>query len=214
MGKSTDEFNASYNQIRNAMKGKIGANKQEIDKGEIFWAVLEGAAAIIDGALGTSGLTSGPIASLSNGGMKGIFDIIGARKEEAAIANPWFVWNGHDDLETSYTRQYLKNRTYKGLGGSAIALAGAGVSFVSVVDVGGILQHGNAVGSTAVHLHKFKTIAAQYKETKTISNWLGLIIKLKAMKTASAAPASRAPRSRSPPSVPSRASSPPPPSWA
>lgn len=182
MGKSQDEFNAAYNDIRNRMKKGVGAHEGGIEKGEVFWAVIEASAALIDGILGGKNIVSGPVSALASGGGRLIYDGVTGRKQPDAVPNPWFVWNGHDDLETSYTRQYLKNRFYKGLAGAGIGLAGAAVSFVSQVDVGGIVQHGNAVGSTAVHLHKFKAIAESYKETRTISNWLNLIIKMKVLK--------------------------------
>src|ERR1700761_2543731 len=100
MGKSTDEFNASYNDIRNKMKRGVGAHEAPVEKGEVMWAVLEATAAILDGVLGTKRVFSGPVCALSQGGLRGIYDCIQAKKfEPAAIPNPWFVWNGHDDLE-------------------------------------------------------------------------------------------------------------------
>lgn len=180
MPTEQQRFDESYREIRNKLKGNVGGG---VEKEEVFWTVIEATAAILDGVLGTNGAISGPASGLTGGGLRLIYDAIkGARDEPGATPNPWFVWNGHDDGPTHYTRRYLKNRTYKGLGASAIALAGAGVSFVSVVDTGGIVQHGNAVGSTAKHLWEFKTIAKSYKQTQTVSNWLGVIIKMKSIK--------------------------------
>lgn len=184
MPSAQDDFNASYAAIRSQLKGGVGASSGgSVSKEDVFWAVIEGVAAVLDGALGTSGAMSGAGAGASGGGLKLIYDCIQGRGfEPAATPNPWFVWNGHDDNPTSYTRQYLKNRMKKGLAGSAIAVAGAGVSFVSVVDVGAIAQHGNAVGSTAAHIYKFHVIAKSYKETRTISNWLHTILVMKSLK--------------------------------
>jgi hypothetical protein len=145
-------------------------------KEEVFWGVVEATTSILDEL-------DVPAVGLIVGGAKLIYDAVKSRKgEPAAVPNPWFVWNGHDDNETWYTRQYMKNREYKGLGSSAIGLAGQAASGVTFVDVGGILQHTNALGSTAGHLYKFKQIASQYKESRTISNWLGVVIKMKMIK--------------------------------
>ena len=183
MTSPKDDFLTSYDDIRRQLKAGVGANDPTVTKEDIFWAVIEGVAAVGDGALGTGDVVSGAAAGVTGGGVKLIYDTIQGKKfEPAATPNPWFVWNGHDDNPTAYTKKYLKNRMLKNLGGGAIGVAGAGVSFVSVVDVGAIAMHGNAVGSTGAHLVKFQAIAKSYKETRTISNWLGTIIKMKSMK--------------------------------
>lgn len=180
---SKKDFEAAYNEIRNKLKAGVGANDSTFTKEDIFWAAIEGVAAVLDGIFNTNGALSGPAAGITGGGVKLVYDAIQGRKfEPAATPNPWFVWNGHDDNPTKYTRKYLKNRLYKNLGGSAISIASAGVSFVSVVDVGGIAMHSNALGSTGIHLLKFKSIAGSYKQTQTISNWLSTIMKMKTIK--------------------------------
>lgn len=178
--KSQSQFDAYYLEVREKVKRGV-ASEAGGGKEATFWAVIEGTAAILDGIF--SGGIGGPVAGLIGGGLRLIYDSIQAKgAEPSAVANPWFIWNGHDDNPTYYTRQYMKNRNYKGLAGGALALVGAGVSFVSMVDVAGIAQGANAVGSTAAHLIRFKQIASSYKESRTIANWLGVVMKMKLMK--------------------------------
>lgn len=175
MPKSQAQFDAYYNDIRNQIKRGV-ASEAGGGKEETFWGVIEGTTAIIDEVFDT------PL-GLVVGGVRLIYDAVQSRRgEPSAVPNPWFVWNGHDDNPTWYTRQYMKHREYKGLASGAIGLAGAGATAVTFVDVGGIVQHGNAIGSTAAHLVRFRAIASAHKESRTISNWLGVVMKMKAMK--------------------------------
>jgi hypothetical protein len=53
---------------------------------------------------------------------------------------------------------------------------------VTEVDVGGILQHGNAVGSTVAHSVKLAAIAAKYSQSQTIQGWIDLVRRMKELK--------------------------------
>jgi hypothetical protein len=182
MGKSNKktQFDATYNEVRQQLKRGVSSEAGG-GKEATMWAVIEATAAIFDGVM--SAALGGPIGGMVSGTIRLYYDMISdSTSEPSAVPNPWFVWNGHDDNPTWYTREYMKNRNLKGIAGGAVALAGMGVSFVSQVDVGGILQHGNAVGSTGAHMVKFQSIAKSYRESRTIANWLGVIMKMKAMK--------------------------------
>lgn len=174
-GKKGASFDAYYDEIRQKVKAGV-ASEAGGGKEATFWAVIEGTTCILDGL-------DIPAVGLVVGGLRLIYDAVKSKKEEpSAVPNPWFVWNGHDDNPTWYTRQYMKNREYKSVGSSAIALAGSAASGVTFVDVSGILQNSNSLGSTGAHLIKFQSIAKAYKESRTIAQWLGTIMKMKLMK--------------------------------
>jgi hypothetical protein len=173
--KNEAQFDAYYNDIRQQLKAGV-ASEGGGNKEEVFWGVIEATTSILDEC-------DVPLVGVIAGGAKLIYDAVKSRKgEPSAVPNPWFVWNGHDDNPTWYTREYMKHREYKGLASGAISLAGSAASGVTFVDVGGILQHGNALGSTGAHLIRFKQIASSYKQSRTISNWLGVVIKMKMIK--------------------------------
>ncbi|MCE9532287.1 MAG: hypothetical protein K8T89_14375 [Planctomycetes bacterium] len=168
-----DEY---YDDIRNQIQN---AMKTTRDTEGVLWAVLDGIAAIIDGATGKA--IAGPISSGLQG-LRGSIIAKGGKKGISTTPNPWFIFNGHDEGETKATKKYLKGRTLVGIAGAAVAVTGAGLSSVTAVDVGGILQHGNASGSTIAHLVKLKAIASAYKQSQTITSWLNVIFQMKALK--------------------------------
>jgi hypothetical protein len=143
------------------------------EKVDVLWAFADAAAAAIDGA------TSLPIAGSLNSLVQGLH---GATSSSAVLPNPHFVWNGQDDPPSPKTLEYLKKRGRLQLGGSAVAAAGAIASIGTVADVGALLQHGNATGSTIAHIVKFKAIAKSNRQSQTISGWMDVIFKMKAMK--------------------------------
>jgi hypothetical protein len=153
--------------------------REGADKQEIFWSVVDGVASVIDGATGV------PAAGPTSTGLQVIASTIKAKGEREGVEttpNPWFVFNGQDEGGTEATKKYLRHRTFKSIGGGAIAVAGALASTATYVDVGGILQHGNATGSTAAHIYRLKAIADAYKKSKTISEWLKTILIMKSIK--------------------------------
>jgi hypothetical protein len=170
-----DEY---YDSVRQLLRSSPGIN-EGADKQEIFWTVVDGVAAVIDGATGVT--AAGPTST----GLQVLASTIKAKGEREGVEttpNPWFVFNGQDEGDTTATQKYLRNRTFKSIGGGAIALTGALASTATYVDVGGILQHTNATGSTAAHICQLKAIADKYKKSKTISDWLKTILIMKAIK--------------------------------
>lgn len=150
-----------------------------VSKEDIVWAVLEAVSSVIDGATGMA------IASPLVGGLETLRSTIQAKGEVHGVAttpNPWFILNGHDEGDTKATQQHLRNRTLKSIGGGAIAVGTAIASAATYVDIGGILQNANALGSTGAHIYKLKAIADSYKQSRTISGWIAVLIKMKAMK--------------------------------
>lgn len=131
---------------------------------------------IVDGVSG--GSAGGALAGGAN-----IFGSFITGTEIQTIPNVMFIANGHDDpVRCPATAEYLSGRSWKGIGGTALSLAGmgasAGTAGINVMDVA---IHGNATASTLAHLSHLALIAKQYRQSQTISSWLTVIV---AMKTA------------------------------
>ena len=170
-------YTEDYRQLRKLIEGAT-KDSQGTDSAEVAWTVVEGVSAVIDGA------TGGNVAGLASGSLKSLYDGISAKKSPGMTPNPWFVFNGHadDDSPVSYTHKYLRNRAYKGLAGGLFGLIGTGSSQVTQVDVAGILMHSNAVATTSIHLIQLKAIGDHHKQSKTLSGWVNLMVKMKALK--------------------------------
>ncbi len=162
-----------YESVRNAINQQVRQGKEPED---VFWAIVEGTAAIVDGASG--GCLGGAI----GGGLQTLVDTVKHNKSGGLAPNPWFVFNGHDDAESPYTKKYLRNRGRKNLASGVIGIGGTVSSQVTQADVAGIIQHGNAVGSTAAHLVKLRSMAQSHKKSQTLTGWFDLLIKMKAIK--------------------------------
>lgn len=135
--------------------------------------------AIVDGA--TGGSAAGALAGGAN-----IFAGFVTSGETAAIPNPMFIANGHDEpIPCPLTDAYLASRVWKGIGGGSLGLIGIGASAatggVNAVDV---VMHGNAAASTAAHLMHLGLIARSYRQTQTISGWISAIVAIKTAKLA------------------------------
>ena len=164
-----DEY---YNSVVKAIHQESSKSR---DKESVFWDVIEGTASVIDAAAGTSlgnGVTVG----------KTIINKSRGKKDPGLVPNPWFVVNGHEDGDTSYTKKYLKNRGYKSKASTGLGVVGSATSQFTQVDVAGIMQHGNALGSTAAHIHKLRSIASGHRQSRTLTGWFDLLIKMKALK--------------------------------
>jgi hypothetical protein len=145
------------------------------DTTSVFWDVIEGTAGIIDSIAGTPLSKGATVAKfiqskVSGGGGDGL------------VPNPWFVFNGHEDNDTSATKKYLKHRKFMGYAGKGVGLIGSATSQYTQADVAGILKHGNALGSTSAHIYKLRALAANYKQSETLTGWIDLLIKMKALK--------------------------------
>lgn len=151
--------------------------KEGIDKSEIFWAIADAGTALIDT------LTSVPVFNATTTVIQELHSLIN-NHPAIPVPNPWFVWNQHDDTFSPKTIEYLKKRGYVSAASSAIAIAGAGGSLVTCIDVGSVGQGGVACASTMKHLAGFRDIAAKYKESATIRAWLDVIITMKNLKLA------------------------------
>lgn len=171
-----DEYFDSVRRMIESEATRDGGVKKE----EIVWAVLEAVASVIDGGTGMA------IASPVVGGLETLRSGIQAQGERKGVdttPNPWFILNGHDEGGTAATQRYLRNRTFKSIGSGAIGVVTAAASASTAVDVGGIAQSVNALGSTGAHIYKLHAIAKSYKQSRTISGWINLVIKMKAIKT-------------------------------
>lgn len=170
----TDKY---YEAIRAEIRQQVKEGK---DPEDVFWAVIEGTAAVVDGV--TGGCLGGSI----GGGLQSLVDSVkhGKSGSEGIAPNPWFVFNQHDDKESTYTKKYLRNRGRKNLASGLIGIGGTVSSQATQVDVAGILQHGNAVGSSAAHLYKLRQIAQSNRKSRTLTGWIDLLIKMKVIKTA------------------------------
>jgi hypothetical protein len=158
-----------YESVKRQMATQLDASH---DKEGVFWAVIEGITSC-----------TGDASALASSGLQLLRDAIGHNSSGSALVpNPWFIANGHDDGPISYTTKYLRNRGRKGLAGGAVGIVGSVSSQVTQVDVAGILQHGNATGSSAVHLVNLKSMAGRHRKTGTIRGWLDVMIRCKQMK--------------------------------
>lgn len=101
--------------------------------------------------------------------------------DEKLIPNPAFLANGHDGLSPR-TRKYFVGRTFKGIGGGAVSLAGGLASGVTAVDVGALLKEGSAVGTTAAHLIGIKAAGKRFKKSETVTRWVDAMLKAKVAK--------------------------------
>ena len=102
-------------------------------------------------------------------------------KDEKIIQNPFFLANGHEG-RSKKTRSYLKSRSFKSLGGSAVGAIGALATPVTLVDVGGIAQHTNAVVTTTGHLIGIKAAGSSFKRSQTITRWVDAMMAAKSAK--------------------------------
>lgn len=164
-----------YDSVAKAIRQEATKSR---DKASVFWDVVEGTAGIIDPLAGSH---FGKGATVS----KYIYNKATGTKSTPLVPNPWFVVNGHEDRDTAYAKKYLKNRDYKKKGSTAVGVVGSVSSQYTQVDVAGILKHGNALGSTSAHIYKLRSMAGNYKQSKTLTGWFDLIIKMKALKAGS-----------------------------
>jgi len=102
--------------------------------------------------------------------------------ERFAPPNPLFINQGFEDAASPHSANYMRHRTYKNVGSAGIGAAGALASTATAVDVGGILQHSNAAGSTLAHLKNLRDVAKRYPHSRTIQYWLEVCMKCKIMK--------------------------------
>ena len=169
----TDQY---YNNIRNAIANKVSQGE---DPEDVVWALIEGVAAVVDGASG------GMVGGLVSGGLQTVSDAVKHNKGGGGLVpNPWFVFNQHDDQESPYTKKYLRNRGRKNLASGIIGIGGTVSSQVTQADMAGIVQHSNATGSTVAHLYKLKGQAQNFKQSETLTKWIDLLIQMKTVKTA------------------------------
>ena len=148
-------------------------NFSAIDKNDaedVCWCVVESVASIDD--------TASNLISV----IHFLREAYGAEEaDEKVIPNPAFLANGHDGLSPK-SRKYFTGRTFKGLGGSAVSLAGGLASGVTAVDVGSILREGSAVGTTAAHLVGIKAAGKGFKKSETVTRWVDAMLKAKVAK--------------------------------
>ncbi|EAW2474462.1 hypothetical protein QBB50_000607 [Salmonella enterica] len=169
--KNTDSY---YDEIRTKI---VDAAKEDVDKNEILWAIADSGTALIDT------LTNIPVFNATTTIVKELHSLIN-NHPVIPVPNPWFVWNQHDDNSSPETIKYLRKRGYVSAASSAIAIAGAGGSLVTCVDVGTVGQGGAACASTMRHLAGFRDIAMKYKESATIQSRLDVLITMKNLKLA------------------------------
>ena len=154
------------------MPTAMNINKLDSGDGEdIAWLVIESIASAND--------TASAIFTV----LHFLRDAYGTANSEdpGIIPNPLFLANGHEG-RSKKTRSYLKSRSFKSLGGGAIGAVGALATPVTLVDVGGIAQHSNAIGTTSAHLMGIKAAGASFKRSETITRWVDAMIAAKTAK--------------------------------
>lgn len=96
--------------------------------------------------------------------------------------NPRFVANGHDGT-SRYTRDYLTTRKITNITAAGLEFGSAVASGVTQVDIVGTGKAGNALGSTIVHMLQLRAIGAHYRQSETITAWIDVVLRAKAMKS-------------------------------
>ncbi|MGH7083148.1 MAG: hypothetical protein ACREFV_11840, partial [Acetobacteraceae bacterium] len=104
-----------------------------------------------------------------------------AKGAPPSVPNPWFVWNGIGDATASpISRKYVKQRRGLLIAGAGVAIASAAASaHTAGVNVGAAVMHANATGSTLMHIVKLEAIAKNYKQSRTIAEWLKVVNDMK-----------------------------------
>ncbi|MEM1448075.1 MAG: hypothetical protein AAF726_01575 [Planctomycetota bacterium] len=161
--------------VTREIQNQLGSNKAE----DVVWGFVEAVASVVDGAKEAPIL--GPAVTL--GSM-----IVAAGRGSGAdsmLDNPYFIGNGHgEDDPSRVTRRYMRSRHRKNMAGGAASVAGAVGSIWTQVDVAGIGMHGNAVGTTGMHLVALAGMARKTRRGGTIADWLEIAIKMKSIKLA------------------------------
>ncbi|MGH6991383.1 MAG: hypothetical protein ACREE3_15910, partial [Stellaceae bacterium] len=100
-----------------------------------------------------------------------------AKGAPPSVPNPWFVWNGIGDAAASpISREYVKQRRGLLIAGAGVAIASAAAStHTAGVNVGAAVTHANAAGSTLMHIAKLEAIANNYRQSRTIAEWLKVV---------------------------------------
>jgi hypothetical protein len=156
---------------------EIKALTRQMDAEAAAFTVLNCVASVTDE------LTGGHSDLILTAGQKIYQKIKGSGKKSGPVPNPWFVFNGQEDRDNKFTKQYKKSRTLKKVGGSVSSVVGS----VASVKTGGInvastIMHANATGTTAAHMYKIIAIANSYPQSKTIAAWCNLILQVKTAK--------------------------------
>jgi hypothetical protein len=95
--------------------------------------------------------------------------------------NPRFVANGHDGA-SRVTLAYLRSRAIKNVTSATLEGESTLAAMVIQVDVVGTGKAANALGSTVVHMLQLKAIGAAYRQSETITGWIEVVLRAKALK--------------------------------
>ena len=185
------KFNAQHSAYERIMSSEIaGATDPESKKEAVLWVTIEAICGTIDGVL-EAALGFNPAAGEFTNKMlaQPAKDYAKSVSEPGLKVNPFFQMNGFDanDLAgAKYTQIYLESRRASAFVGGAFSVIGKASSSVTQADIAGILQHGNATGSTLMHITQLQDIARnpRYKNSQTIQDWLKVLIDIKAAKAA------------------------------
>lgn len=141
------------------------------DAEEVAWFVIEQVAAANDKASAVVTVTKFLREAYKTG----------SNSDPDIVPNPMFLANGHEG-RSKKTRKYLRSRAWKSLAGSAVGAAGSLATPITFVDVGGIGQNANAIGTTTGHLIGITAAGKMFKHSQTITGWVDAIIAAKAAK--------------------------------
>ena len=185
------KFNAQHSAYERIMSSEIaGATDPESKKEAVLWVTIEAICGTIDGVL-EAALGFNPAAGEFTNKMlaQPAKDYAKSVSEPGLKVNPFFQMNGFDanDLAgAKYTQIYLESRRASAFVGGAFSVIGKAGSSVTQADIAGILQHGNATGSTLMHIAQLQDIARnpRYKNSQTIQDWLKVLIDIKEAKVA------------------------------
>ncbi|MFO1063525.1 MAG: hypothetical protein U0892_06630 [Pirellulales bacterium] len=104
-------------------------------------------------------------------------------KDTDSPPNPHFVQNGIDGTSKK-TASNLRKRRIKAFAGSVFSFGGTLASSVTAVNAADVGKHSAAIGSSAIHLTRFGTMASKVRDGGSLHRTLMALCALKSMKIA------------------------------
>ena len=98
--------------------------------------------------------------------------------------NRYFTLNAIDRKESPKTRQYLRARKIKNIGGGLFEMSGSMCSSFSMINLGGTVRHVRSLVKTGSHLLRFSMLASQMKQSDYLSSLCHSLVMLKRLKAA------------------------------
>lgn len=130
----------------------------------------------------SAALNNTPLAVASNavGLIKSLYDAGSAE----VLPNWRFIANGHEDIPSPATLQFMKREGFASVGTSVLNLAGTIGSIATQVNVAGIATSGSAVTTSMLHVQQIYLISkkGRFAGSQTVQSWCDLLMKMKSLR--------------------------------